>query len=403
MSQRPWTKEETASLLARRNEPANQLAARYKRSPGAIRDKLRRLRAELNLVDRLVHDGHGDGLELAPVPPPETIFERHARTSKEQVLTAQLKEALKENAELRRQREAFEVIANHESIPYVGMEATTPGRTNLVMVAIASDWHIEERVDKGRVTYSENEYNPDIADARIRKFFDKIVWFKRHHEASGSIEVTELVLGLLGDLITGYIHEELLEGNFMSPIEAVLWLEPRLQAGINTLLENGFEQITIPCVPGNHGRTTPKMRISTSCENSYEWMMYNHLARLFKDEPRVKVVISKDNHQYVQVHDRLIHFAHFDDIKYQGGIGGLTIPLLRRVAAWNQGPQRADVHVGGHFHQRTDLDHVLVNSSLIGYNAYAQRIGAKPEPAQQLIFFMDEERGKCLAASLWCE
>ena len=269
-------------------------------------------------------------------------------------------------------------------------------------IVLASDWHVEELVLPEQIAY-RNEYNLQIAERRIRRFFNSIIWFVEHHRASGRISIRDLVLWLGGDLMTGYIHEELVESNQLSPSGTIRWLLPRLCNGITTLLEVlQLDGMVVPCSFGNHGRTTPKRRVSTGADNSFEWLMYCSLADQFKNDPRVRFEITKSAHQYVEVYGRTVHFHHGDEVNYQGGVGGIGIPLKKAVPAWNQ-IRHAEVHCIGHHHQLLDFGRAVVNGSLIGYNSYAQSIRAEFERPQQLMFFMDKERGKCLKTELWVE
>jgi hypothetical protein len=55
----------------------------------------------------------------------------------------------------------------------------------------------------------------------------------------------------------------------------------------------------------------------------------------------------------------------------------------------------------GHWHQLVDYGDVTVNGSLIGYNAYAMSVRAKPEPPQQAFYVLDSKRGKSCRAPIW--
>ena len=161
------------------------------------------------------------------------------------------------------------------------MEKTSVLR-EMTAVVLASDWHVEEPVEAESVAY-RNEYNLEIANERVQRFFKGIIWNVEHHRSSKKIAIRQLVLWLGGDLMTGYIHPELVENNLLSTTETMRWLMPRLRDGIYTLLNVlGLETIVIPCSHGNHGRTTEKTRISSGASNSYENLMYHVL----KDEFR---------------------------------------------------------------------------------------------------------------------
>lgn len=274
------------------------------------------------------------------------------------------------------------------------------GMREMTAVALASDWHVEERVTAESVA-GRNEYNLEIASQRVDRFFQAIAWHIEHQRGSERIAIRDLVLWLGGDLMSGYIHEELVEGNQLSPTQTILWLIPRLEGGIRGLLKRlELESIVVPCSFGNHGRTTTKSRVSTGYANSYEWLMYNDLAARLRDEKRVRFEITASAHQYVRVYDQVVHFHHGDSLSYQGGVGGIGIPLLKAVPQWDRTMQ-ADVHCIGHFHQLRDYGRAVVNGSLIGFGPYSQHIRAEFEEPQQALFYLDSKRGKTMLTQLW--
>ena len=344
-------------------------------------------------------DGDFEITVEAPEKDPVVEFEERQAESRDRRAVKQLVEQLRET----KARVAFvEELARHRAPPKILRRERASGVREMTAVVLASDWHVEETVDPAGIAY-RNAYNLEIAERRIARFFGAIAWNIEHQRASGRIAIRDLVLWLGGDLMTGYIHEELVESNALSPTETILWLAPKLRDGISTLLETlKLDRIEVPCSYGNHGRTTEKSRISTGYANSFEWLMYNNLASEFRKEKRMHFEITASGHQYVEVYDQVLHFHHGDDVKYNGGIGGLAIPLMKRIPMWER-TRPANVHNIGHFHQLKDFGRAVVNGSLIGYNAYAQRIGADFEPPQQAMYYMDSKRGKTMSTPLWVE
>lgn len=313
---------------------------------------------------------------------------------------AQIKDLVDKLREANARNAFVETLSKGHKVPHILPREKTSGIREMTAVVLASDWHVEEPVVAEAVAY-RNEYNLTIAKARVLRFFQGIIWNIEHQRASKRIAIRDLILWLGGDLITGYIHEELVESNALSPTEACLWLLPLLRDGIRTLLDVlGLDHIEIPCSYGNHGRTTPKTRIGTGAHNSFEWMLYHTLASEFRDEKRVHFEITASPHQYVQAYDFTLHFHHGDSLRYMGGVGGLAIPLLKAVPAWD-GVKYAHYHNVGHFHQLSDFGRAMVNGSLIGFGAYSQWIKASYEPPQQLMYFLDKTRGKCQSTPLW--
>ncbi len=299
-----------------------------------------------------------------------------------------------------RERNAFmRNVGGDQSTPTL-LRTEKRGKREMCAVVLASDWHVEETVPAVKAGY-RNEYNLEIADASIKRFFTGIIDLVTHHRSSGKVEINSVVLALMGDLMTGYIHEELMETNALSPVETALWLKPRLIDGMHTILENlGLRKLLIPCSYGNHGRTTHKSRISTGAENSYEWLLYKMIESDFSDDKRVSFDTSPTPHQYVEVFGQTLHFHHGDSLKYMGGVGGLGIPLLKAKPAWDDIRYSSISHIG-HFHQQRDYGRAMVNGSLIGFGPYSGWIKAGFEPPQQTFYLFDSKRGKTMTSPIW--
>ena len=271
------------------------------------------------------------------------------------------------------------------------------GKRNATAVALLSDIHAEEEVR--RTAAIPNEYNLAIADRRVARFFAGVTWLVQR--AQRDFDIDALVLWLGGDLITGHLHEENLERTACPPAEATLIVRDWIHAGIRVLLDAlpGM-RLVIPCSIGNHGRTTKRMRAATGYGHSWEWLIYNVLAHDFRDEPRVTVHTSEDVIQYVDVYDYTLAFHHGFAMRYNGGVGGITIPATKQVLRWQQW-RAADYYHFGHFHTQLDLGTYAFNGSVIGPNAYALSIGASPDPPRQSFYLLDEKRGKTHVCPVW--
>jgi hypothetical protein len=252
---------------------------------------------------------------------------------------------------------------------------------------VASDWHVEETVE-GKTINNLNEFNLDIAEQRINRFWQSIVRMAEIQRHGAKIDRLVLVLG--GDLMTGYIHEELMENNALSPTQTVLWLQDQIASGVE-LLSKHFGEIVIPCVYGNHGRNTRKPRHATGAANSYEWMLYKTMAKHMGNKAEWHV--SDGYHLLLDLYGKTLRIHHGDGLQYQGGVGGLTIPVEKAIASWNKGVP-ADLDIFGHWHQSQQNPKWICNSSLIGYNAYSVVIKAPYEPPSQTGFIFDKRYGR---------
>lgn len=247
------------------------------------------------------------------------------------------------------------------------------------VVVLASDWHVGESVDPATVN-GKNEYNPAIAERRIRKFFEKIPEYVDRYAPMAK----EMVLWVGGDMITGYLHEEQLEGNSMSPAEECLFFRDHFNAGLSMLLREFKGRITLPTSFGNHGRTTVKMRAATGAFNSFEWLTYKVMAHDWRNESRVKWKVEEGYHNFYEVHGKLYRFSHGDAVKYGGGIGGVHVPLRRVIGEWNK-TQRADVDCLGHFHTSVWGGYYSINGTMMGTTAYGMRRFGHEAPSQTFL------------------
>jgi len=260
----------------------------------------------------------------------------------------------------------------------------------VAVIAPASDWHVEEQVFAKAVN-GKNHFNLHEAEYRIARFYNKIIelieW--QNHFAL----VTELWHPLLGDLLSGYIHEELMETNSLSPTEACVFLQDMICSGIDLLLKKTKLPIFIPTCVGNHGRTTPKKRIKTSHKNSFEWLLYVTLRNFYKKTKRVQFFVGEGYHNTQKILGRTVRFHHGDGLRYQGGVGGISIPVNKSIAQWDK-VDAADVDIFGHWH--TYLSHYpkwISCGSLMGYSEYSVEIKAEFQHPTQTFIVLDRLYG----------
>lgn len=328
--------------------------------------------------------------EKKEVTPAEKLeLEKAKLAAKQDEKQQMLVEALKTIDTLEKEKNA--ILDLTQRTPQIfDIEPRTPsGTSESVAFMIASDWHSEEEVHPGQVG-GLNKHNLDIGHQRALNFWTggQRLWniFRR------DTAIKTIVVGLLGDFITGSIHDDLVEGNLLAPGDAIYRVQNMLLSGLKFLLQNTDADIIVVCHGGNHGRTTKEQRIASETGNSFEQYMYYNLRDLLANEPRVKFQIAEGYHSYVRLFDGkyTVRFHHGHGVNYQGGVGGITIPVNKAIAQWNKG-NKVDLDVFGHFHTSLDYPNFVSNGSLIGYNAYAVRIKADYEVPKQSFFLVNKK------------
>jgi hypothetical protein len=322
-----------------------------------------------------------------------------------------LKASLERQHFLEKENAALLEIASREIQPFTIEPKVSSGTSEAIAFMIASDWHNEERVLRADVS-DQNEYNLEIFSQRSKKFFQggQRLWDIMRRDQN----VPTIVLGLLGDFITGDIHEDSAETNLLLPTYAAENAQDHIASGINLLLESTDADLIIPCHTGNHGRTTKQQRIATEQGHSLERMMYKTLAMKYEKEPRVKFQIADGYHSFLRIpgqgknegNEFLIRLHHGHHISYGGGVGGITIPVLKAISNWNTQAAYRNVNLDifGHFHQYINYGSFVCNGSLIGYNAYANSIKASFERPQQAFFMVSrKEMAKTMSTPIFVE
>lgn len=393
--------ERVSALRAERDNLKKRGATRYNSDLIAVRKELRsaeeclRVGRKRDGVKPVQKATVTPAAEKAPPAVPDLIEARAER---------------KQSTELKRREKLLvdEVTRLRDAVDSYRAESVTPpepivippygnGKREATAYAILSDLHIETLV-KPTDTPTGNCFNLAIADYRLKRFFKAVKWSNEQH---GAFNVRNLVLGIIGDLITNYLHPENVETAQLGPLAATFWIRDRLIAGIELLLTSDLERIDILCLDGNHGRTTKYMQTSaTAHDHGLERVVYDSIAQRYANNPRVNVYAPESTHLYHKVYNYTLHMHHGHEVKYGGGVGGISIPLLKAVSQWDRA-RKADYTFIGHWHQYLDLGHVVVNGSLIGYDGYAHMVKATPELPQQAYGLIDSKRGKCWTTALW--
>jgi len=315
-------------------------------------------------------------------------------TEQVRIAQGQYKEALARIGELQQELAAVHSLSGVLSqISPVAMSLKTAHKRHAaVPFLVASDWHADEVVDKAAMN-GLNEFGLAIARERVKTLFEAAADILRIY--AGNSEITTMVIAALGDFISSWIHDELVETNSLSPPEALLAVLDMWTGGIDYLLaSNTIQNILIVGAVGNHGRITRKPQAKNRAAKNYEWILYSLLARHYaaKGETRVQVQMPQGYFNYIEVLGRTIRCHHGDSIKYQGGIGGVHIPLKKALAQWNRA-KHADLDLMGHWHQCEFSRDYILNGSLIGYSEYSEIIKAEPESAQQAMFLLHNRYG----------
>jgi hypothetical protein len=325
--------------------------------------------------------------------PPEVVIEMDRAAAQERSAAREWERKYKSTIEQIKELEAQ--VRSIESFPELhakDLRISAPaGTREATAIAIASDWHCEEPVTLEQ-TNGLNEYNLEIFDKRSRWYFKNLRALM--DKEARDVTIRNLVLAILGDLITGSIHPDGAESNQLGPMDAIALVGDTLLGGIRQLLKETDKGVTITLVmkPGNHSRITPKQRVQTEHENALEWLLYHFISREFHADPRVRILRERNLLTYIEVHGRLLRFTHGHAFSYQGGVGGLTIPVIKGIDKWDKGRHAYRTYFG-HLHTYFEGPNFTANGSMIGYSPFGEWVKAAYEPPAQAFNIIDSRHG----------
>lgn len=278
---------------------------------------------------------------------------------------------------------------------------TSSGKTcRAIATACLADPHFDEVVNPAEVG-GVNAYNREIARLRLREFFANVVKLGRDYFAG--IRMEGLVLAMLGDIVSGNIHEELAESNAAAILDTCLFWSEEIAAGIEHAA-GFYNQLFVPCVVGNHGRLTKKPRCKGRVRDNFDYLIYSLVARHFRDDSRISFLIPDTADASYSVYSTRYCQTHGDQFRGGSGIAGALSPLMlgdARKRKRNSATNRPyDYLVIGHWHQDIDTRGIIASNCMKGYDEYAMQNNFEFSEPSQAFWLTDPEKGRTIRTSV---
>lgn len=272
------------------------------------------------------------------------------------------------------------------------------------IVAFLSDTHYGEVVKKGEIG-GYNAFNLEIAEQRTQRFFERTIHVARTYVAGVTYDGVVLALG--GDLVSGDIHDELVETNEVSTYRAIETCLPWLARGVEMFAEE-YGAVHVVSAPGNHPRDTKKPRHKKRSEHNGD----THIAHLLANDLRRGTGITFDIPESAdvdfKVYDHVFSMEHGDNMQFNGtseigSLGPVKRGNLRKTKKRQEQGRAFKYGMYGHFHQYVPAasQGFIMNGSLKGYDEYASDGQFSPEPAQQAFMIVTPEHGITVQAPIF--
>jgi hypothetical protein len=273
-------------------------------------------------------------------------------------------------------------------------------------IAILSDVHYGEVV-KAAQTNAVNAVDTTVSARRIKLFVEHIIEIQRQH--GGKIKPQGLVLPFGGDMISGSIVEELRMTDERTPEQSKQEMTDLL-AGVIDNLAAFFGHLFIPAVVGNHGRQTYRTHFKNTVYHNHDWGLYMNLVRTFQGTNKIRFLVPEAFDAYFKVHGHRFFLTHGDQLGVKGGDGiiGAIGPIMRganKIAnSEAQIGRNIDTALFCHFHNYFDLQTIVVNGSVKGYDEFSRlALRAKYEPPTQSLSYVHPNWGRTAKFPIYLE
>ncbi|HLB49832.1 MAG TPA: hypothetical protein VJL59_22675 [Anaerolineales bacterium] len=276
-------------------------------------------------------------------------------------------------------------VAELKPPPFIAVGPNTPSSPG-VPTLFLSDWHAGEVVYPTQINHV-NQYNLTIMRERVAALVKSAAHLLGI--ISPKMDYPGIVVPLGGDMISGNIHEELTATNELNSMPTVLELYGVL-VGIIDELARIFGHVFLPCVTGNHGRDTRKIWAKDRHHTSFDWLLYQFLARHFEKDKRITFYIPDGPDAYYKIYQHRYLLTHGDQFRGGDGIIGPLGPIIRgdhkKRSRNAQVDMEYDTMICGHWHQYIHLSRLIVNGALKGYDEYAYANNFPFEPPSQALW-----------------
>jgi hypothetical protein len=249
-------------------------------------------------------------------------------------------------------------------------------------VVCFGDWHVGE-VIRSEDTNGLNECNFDILVARMEYLVSKLInWVET--ERNGH-HIPDLYILVLGDLITGDIHEGLLATNEFPAPEQVVRAASLLAEAVHRLSPFFRHVYVYECTVDNHGRITKKSQWQGGGPNSYNLPLYELANAYLSDCENITTEILYGYKSEINIGGQILLVDHGHGLTSQLGLPyyGMDREEGREAKARQKaGAEPYHLHVRAHWHCPAYGPFGVVNGALCGMTGYDSSKGRYAEPAQ---------------------
>ena len=252
------------------------------------------------------------------------------------------------------------------------------------VVALVSDVHVGEVVSAKETNYL-GRYDSEIFKERLNTWTTKVVELVNLRRQR--LSVPNLSVFLLGDIVSGDIHEELSNTNDGSIVDQVVLAAQQMSSALLTLAPE-FEHIEVAGVVGNHGRMRKKPYFKGKQPLNWDYLIYQIMQMSLSQQGNISFHIPESFFTIRDVLGTRFLLIHGDgNVSWAGipyyGVERSTLKLQDLVGRF----EPFDRVVMGHFHDPVDTERWHINGSFKGADEFSiSKLYKGARPSQTLLY-----------------
>jgi len=253
-----------------------------------------------------------------------------------------------------------------------------------------ADAHAEEFVSSEEME-GYAEYTWEIFKDRMWATGDELI--KRVREKRSQYQVSRLVVTLMGDMLTGTIHEELDRTNTWTLPNAVV-STAYILSQLLVKISAEFDAVKVEACVGNHGREDKKPTSKQKVDRNWDYGVYKIARMLTANNPKIKWNIPKSAAHIFQVRGASVLMKHGDNIRSTGIVPYYGISRDLAEEHEKRRDNDFDYCLMGHWHHFAVVKgHCIICPSMIGPSQYSFNRLHTTHPPEQLLIFSTEGFG----------
>ena len=253
-----------------------------------------------------------------------------------------------------------------------------------------ADPHAEEFVSAEEME-GYAEYTWEIFKNRMWDTGEELV--KRVHEKRSQYQVSRLIVSLLGDMLTGVIHDELDRTNTWTLPNAVV-ATAYILAQLLIKVSAEFDEVLAEACVGNHGREDKKPTSKQKVDRNWDYGVYKIAQLLTINNTKIKWNIPKSEAHIFKAQGSSVLMKHGDNIRHTGILPYYGISRDLAEEHEKRRDKDFDYCLMGHWHHFAVVKgHCIICPSMIGPSQYSFNRLNTTYPAEQFLIFSTSDFG----------